>query len=371
MKITIVQGAFLPIPPILGGAVEKMWFGLAKEFVLDGHQVTYISKKYQGQAKFELIDGINHIRVKGYDTPSSIIILKILDLFYSVRALAKISKDTEIIVSNTFWLPVLLSTKQKNLCMIDVQRMPKGQLKYYTKNRWIRSNSNVVLKAIKEEINIRYFSKIVMIPNTLPLNNTGKIDFSKKEKIILYTGRIHPEKGIDLLIESFKLLKNEEWNLHIVGPYSIAAGGGGDSYLNYLKKKSRGVNILFLEPLFDANLLNVTYLRSSIFVYPSIAENGETFGVSPLEAMSCGCATIVSDLDCFKDFLIPNKNGLIFDHRSQNRIEILSSQLEKLIKNPLLMNSLAVEALKVNKTHSNEVIAKEFLDEFFKINSST
>jgi hypothetical protein len=27
MKITIIQGAFLPVPPLLGGGVEKMWFG--------------------------------------------------------------------------------------------------------------------------------------------------------------------------------------------------------------------------------------------------------------------------------------------------------------------------------------------------------
>lgn len=80
--------------------------------------------------------------------------------------------------------------------------------------------------------------------------------------------------------------------------------------------------------------------------------------------MSWGCATIVSNLECFKDFLIHNKNGLCFDHRSENRVEILSQFLDDLINNPKLMNKLATEGLIVNETHSTEKLATEFLKEF-------
>src|SRR5579862_3380431 len=31
LKITIVQGAFFPVPPLMGGAVEKVWFTLGRE----------------------------------------------------------------------------------------------------------------------------------------------------------------------------------------------------------------------------------------------------------------------------------------------------------------------------------------------------
>lgn len=370
MKITIVQGAFLPVPPLLGGAVEKMWYGLAKEFVNQGHEVSYISKSYDGLYNIENENGINHIRVKGYDTPANILVLKFLDLLYTLRARPKIVNDTDIIISNTFWLPMLLSSLLKNKCLIDVARMPKGQMKFYTKNARLRANSSPVAEAIEDEINFKYHNKVVMIPNTLPFKNENDIDFLKKQKIILYTGRIHPEKGLEILLESYKLLNNKEWKLVIVGPYSITAGGGGDSYLNYLKKMSIGYNIIFQEPIYEIDKLNAIYLNASIFVYPSIAEKGETFGVSPLEAMSWGCATIVSDLKCFKDFLKHNKNGLFFDHRSKDRVKILSNQLRKLIENPELIESLAKEGLIVNQSHSNVEIAKEFLLEFEKIKNS-
>lgn len=45
MKIVIVQGAFLPIPPIYGGAVEKIWFKLGEKFTHFGSEVVHISKK--------------------------------------------------------------------------------------------------------------------------------------------------------------------------------------------------------------------------------------------------------------------------------------------------------------------------------------
>ena len=364
MKITIVQGAFFPIPPILGGAVEKMWYGLAKEFVEVGHEVNYISKSYKGFLNDENGEGIKHSRVKGYQVPSSGIVHKILDLFYSLRAAQKIPNNTDIIISNTFWLPLILSPNQKKKCMIDVGRMPKGQMKYYTKNARLRANSSPVAKAIKAEINAKHFDKVIMIPNPLPFLNKNTIDFSKKEKIILYTGRIHPEKGLDILIQSFANLDLIEWQLMIVGPHSIETGGGGDAYLQQLKQQARSANVTFLKPIFDIDKLSEIYLKASVFVYPSVAEQGETFGVSPLEAMSYGCATIVSDLECFKDFLIHNKNGLCFDHRSKKRIEILSQYINDLINNPMWMQDLARAGLVVNTSHSTEILAIEFLNEF-------
>ena len=44
-------------------------------------------------------------------------------------------------------------------------------------------------------------------------------------------------------------------------------------------------------------------IESKFFIYPLKAERGETFGLSVLEAMSCGTVPIVSSLACFKDFL--------------------------------------------------------------------
>jgi hypothetical protein len=73
MKITIVLGAFLPVPPIMGGAVEKSWFALAQEFVSRSHDVTIVSRAFPGFARHEVVDGLRHIRFRGFDTPGWLI----------------------------------------------------------------------------------------------------------------------------------------------------------------------------------------------------------------------------------------------------------------------------------------------------------
>ena len=48
MRITIVNGFFLPVPPISGGSTEKSWYNLAREFVARGHSVTMVSRRWSG-----------------------------------------------------------------------------------------------------------------------------------------------------------------------------------------------------------------------------------------------------------------------------------------------------------------------------------
>ena len=94
MRITILQGAFLPVPPLRGGAVEKRWFELGKRFTEHGHSVCQVSRKFDGLPVVELIEGVRHVRVKGYDTPANGMYLKLLDLLYSVRALVRCRLQT-------------------------------------------------------------------------------------------------------------------------------------------------------------------------------------------------------------------------------------------------------------------------------------
>ena len=60
-RITIVQGAFFPVPPLRGGAVEKDWQALGREFARQGHHVTHISRLCDGLSVTEERDGVQHV----------------------------------------------------------------------------------------------------------------------------------------------------------------------------------------------------------------------------------------------------------------------------------------------------------------------
>ena len=361
MKICIVQGPFLPIPPIKGGAVEKMWFELANYFNKKGHQITLISRQFKKFRYFEKKNKIIHLRIKSFDKPKSLFLSKYYDFIYTLRVLKKIPDDSDIIISNTFFLPILINNKLKKKIFIDVARTPRGQMFFYKNSARFRANSKIVYKKIVKELGKKNKYKVKLIPNPLTIVNKS-LTLKKYNNKILYTGRIHPEKGLEILINAFKKL-NDKSKLEVIGPYKINEGGGGLDYLNKLKYMSKKNNIKFLGPIYDKKKLNLKYKNASIFIYPSISEKGETFGLSPLEAMSFGCATIVSNLECFKDFIKNNYNGVIFNHR-KNEILNLYKKLSFIKNNSTFFSKISINAQKVNKTHSIKKIGDKFLKDF-------
>ena len=365
MKIAILQGAFLPVPPLMGGAVEKMWFILGQKFAARGHAITHISRSWKNLPAKDDIQGVRHERVTGYDMPASMLILKLLDAVYTLRAIKAIPKDADIVVTNTFWGPIFLPFFRRAKIYVDVARMPKGQMRFYNKAH-LRANSTPVADAIRAELPESRHPQVSMVPNPLPYEAIELVDLSRKGHSILYCGRVHPEKGLALLAEAANTLP-EGWVLTIVGPWKTAEGGGGEDYLQSLKALFDATKVQFIEPIYDIEQLNQRYKEAAIFVYPSVAEKGETFGLAPLEAMAWGAVPVVSDLACFKDFITHNHNGLIFNHRTQDASEQLKQCILRLIEDDAISIRLGNEALQVRVSHSPDSIADLFLADFEKL----
>ena len=76
--------------------------------------------------------------VQGHDTPANGFYLKLLDLFYFLRALRALT-HADILITNTFWLPILASWCQR--CpwriVVDVQRTHKWQMRFYRRVDWM------------------------------------------------------------------------------------------------------------------------------------------------------------------------------------------------------------------------------------------
>ena len=365
MRITILQGAFLPVPPLRGGAVEKMWFELGKQFSQQGHRVCHVSRSFPGLPPEELIEGVRHVRVQGSDTPSNGLYLKLLDLLYSLRALRALP-PADILITNTFWLPILAAGRQHRLglVVVDVQRMPKGQMPFYSRAACLRANSSAVAQAIAAEAP-QLAGLIRTIPNPLPFLPPPLTDI-ERQPVILYCGRLHPEKGIALLIEAFSLACQRGltgWTLRLVGPADTAAGGGGMNWLKSLISgpQATGLPIEWLGAIYNEQELLQQYQRAALFAYPSLAERGETFGLAPLEAMACGAVPIVSDLACFRDFITPGVNGLVFNHRAADAPTQLAHQILTIAADPERRATMGEAAHAVRQSHHPATIAREFL----------
>lgn len=369
MKITIVLGAFLPVPPIMGGAVEKAWFMLAQEFTRRGHEVVVVSRAVPQFGREEVLDDVRHVRVSGFDTPRSLLWLKFLDLIYSLRT-KRVLPAADILVTNTFWLPMLARDSSSGRVYVHVARYPKGQMRLYRRAARLQAPSTAVARAVAAEVP-RLEKKITVIPYPAGprASKSEPPGIAARDKIVLFVGRVHPEKGVHVLVKAFARHASTvfaDWKLMIVGPLEEKLGGGGASYFSSLERSASEIRrqVIFAGPIFDAIALEETFRAARLFVYPSLAEHGESFGLAPLEAMAHGCAVLVSDLECFHDFIRNTETGFTFNHRSNDVNDSLGERMKYILDDEAALAAVAAAGYRQSANYSPRRVADQFLSDF-------
>ena len=365
MRITVLLGAFFPVPPLRGGAVEKIWFALGQELARRGHTVTQVSRRCDGLPAEETLAGVRHLRIQGYDTPASLLRLKWLDLLYTRRAL-RVLPAADIILTNTFWAPLFVRPARHGLLYVHVARFPKGQLRWYRRATRLQTVSTPILEAMRAEAP-RLAARFEVVPNPVEVPATVPAP-EEREPVVLYAGRIHPEKGLALLVDAWARLApgHPGWRLRLAGPWDTARGGGGEEFKRGLEARAAraGTSVEFTGGLFAPGALEAELRRAAVFVYPSIAERGETFGVAPLEAMAHGCPAVVSNLACFTDFIAHGRNGLVFDHRDADAAGRCAETLGPLLADPARRAALAAAARETARDFSVATVAGRYEESF-------
>jgi glycosyltransferase involved in cell wall biosynthesis len=128
---------------------------------------------------------------------------------------------------------------------------------------------------------------IAVIPNGIDVPKLQTKQRSNR-RILLFVGRVHPIKGLDMLVRAWARLctSHPQWDLRIVGPDDVG-------YSDELRKLARELNaprIDFAGPLWGEAKLDA-YRSADLFVLPSYTEN---FGVAAAEALATGTAVVAS-----------------------------------------------------------------------------
>lgn len=206
---------------------------------------------------------------------------------------------------------------------------------------------------------------VIYLPNgvnikKLKAKESEKKKFSKKyklgkRKIILYAGRVSPEKKLEILIKAFKKIENNKTLLLIVG-----AGPGLKKY-KQMAKELTIKNIIFTGYVKDEMLFSA-YSLADVFVSPS---DSETFGLTFIEAMAFGVPVIGVNKLGAKELIINKENGYLV---KAGAIDELAAKIEKLLKNKKIRDGIRKQAKKTAKYYSIERCMKK-TTEIYKKNT--
>ena len=192
-------------------------------------------------------------------------------------------------------------------------------------------------KFYKENINQKKLNKL-----------REELGIKKEDKIIVYVGRLAEEKNVDFLIDNQEYITKKAKNAKL-----LIVGSGPDLERFQEKSEKQKENIIFTGPV-PYNQIEYYYNLGDIFV---TASTTETQGLTVIEAMSAGIPVVAIKDESFKNTIIHELNGYLFEEKEDYRKYIID-----LIENEELRKKLGNQARISTIEYSSKYYAERVLD---------
>lgn len=204
-------------------------------------------------------------------------------------------------------------------------------------------------------------NKIQHIPTFANLDQF-KPHVGRKQEIISYTGRIDQTKGLDVLINAFRVIQsNGEYKdliLMIAGDDKTVEARKLKTDIN--EKKIRNINFTGqLDEQGVAKLLS----NSLVSVVPSLWF--ENMPNAALESLACGTPVIASNLGSFPEIFKEGDIGVLF---KVGDAKDLADKMISLLSNPKKLEIMSKQARRVaEREHNSELHYQRLMNVFDKV----
>lgn len=258
---------------------------------------------------------------------------------------AKIWKKKVIIHFHAFSPETTIKSKYKNV------------YKYlFNKADTVIVLSNLWKKYVNETFNLGDKIQVVYNPCTTEVTNK---QYPKKNQI-LYAGTVNARKGYADMIKAFALIakKYPTWQIVFAGNGEIEQGKRLAKELEIEKQT------VFLGWVNGIDK-DKAFKEATIFCLPSYAEG---FPMAVLDAWAYGLPVITTPVGGIPDIAIDGKNVLLFN---PGDTKALALQMERLITNITLRNSIAQESVQLAQTTFNIETINQQIGHIYKTLSSS
>lgn len=169
------------------------------------------------------------------------------------------------------------------------------------------------------------------------------------QPLLLYVGRLAPEKRVDLLRPIFQAIPDAR--LAIVGDGPLRSD---------LEAHFEGTPTVFTGFL-TGKALSSAYASADLFVFPS---DSETFGNVVLEAMASGLPTVAAAAGGPVDIVAHDVNGLLFPPED---MDVLVTYVRRCVLRPAYRRRLREAALAFARSQSWELVLDKLLEDYASV----
>lgn len=398
MKIAIISSCSLPVPAVSGGAVESLIESIVKEneestpidlCVYALYDATakakiqsyphttfkFFEKKTSIEAMDKAITQVMRLVVGGKDIASRNYIWKIMVLNALKQELKKEHFD-KIVLQNTIFLFNIFKDK-------ELYGLYKGKVYFHVHNSLTKrvgvdyKELLVGIISISDYLhnNIRaYFDDTVRIKtvhNGIDCKNF-LVELSQDEKkmmlrkyhispdshIIVFVGRIAPEKGVRETIAAFNKVKIENCELLIVGASYFGSGAISPFESEIMQAIEKNPRIHMTGFVGKDNIWKY-YKLGDVAILPSMWE--EPLGLTMIEAQAAGIPLITTRMGGIPE-TVDGRYSVLLD-KDENIVDQMRLAIEDILGNPVDWNEKARKAQKQVMVRFNE---KVFYDSFIE-----
>lgn len=328
--------------PKAGGA-EILTHEIAKIWVSYGCTVTQISANFPGAKRREKINGVSVIRM---GTWWAVHLLAFLYYFKNLRG------KVDIIIDEVHGLPffaavyepkktILFACEVADKLFFQVFSPPLAQVGMLMERIYLKlykkTPALVISSSTKKDLIKRGFKQknITILPMGLTVPQSLKRGKKEGALTLVYLSRINKQKGIEDVIEAFKLI-----NKAIPNSRLWIIGSGVSEYVAEIRDKVRQYNLNSNVKFFgyvDDKVKYYLLSRSHFMIFPSIHEG---WGLVITEAGIVGTPSVVYDVAGVRDVVRKGDRGLIVKKR---RPDLMAKAIIRYFKNDKLYKALLLK----------------------------
>ena len=334
------------------GGSERVMAMLANHWHATGHEVTLVTLDSEQSDVYQIHPGIQRVAL-GLMQESRGLLSAIRNNFKRIRRLRWAIRDShpEVVISFIDQMNVLtlLACSGLNIDVVISERINPtrhdiGRIWSMMRRLTYPRCKTLVVQSerIRKHIGTAFGARsIAVIPNAVEKMEPFPAERESAEKRILAMGRLVPQKGFDLLIESFSRLaeKFPDWSLTILGE-----GPERRKLEELIQQKHLADRILLSGWL---NNPQDTLKQSDLFV---LSSRFEGFPNALLEAMACGLPVISFDCDSGPaDIIRDGVDGILVPAEN---VESLTAAIERLLSDSEQRKQLSLRAAEVTNRFS-------------------